>query len=460
MVVEGVTSRLRRGVQRASIVTAAIAAIAVGLTTSRLLGDDPTRPAGSAAPVEQTAPAPAQPQAPAPAELLPAPTVQPAVATAARRGPLAAAYPGTIDSAPGEAVAAYQRASAVINAASSCQLDWLVLAAIGRVESNHGQGEDGTHRVGAKGKVKPAYTGKPLNGRGGRDSVADTEGGVLDGNKRWDAPVGPMGLLPSTWTSVAVDADGDSVRDPQDLDDAALAAAVVLCAGGRDLADTAVLKEALRGYDGARRFAPTVTALAAAYGAENAALPTALPMRVPAPAVVPLRVDMPEACGCSDVRFVRSWTAVFQPSEALTTPDAPQEEEPAPTAPDPNAPDPNAPDPNAPDPNAPTDPAPPVVTAAAPGQPTEQPTDQPTEQPADGPTPSEKPDEPRCEPAREESEPADAVTPDAAAELDDATDPACEEPDGGSGEPGEPGEPGSVSATDAGAPARTPEQTD
>jgi hypothetical protein len=151
---------------------------------------------------------------------------------AAHRAPVGSpeVYRGSIVKAPGAAVAAYQRAEMVINQAAECGLEWTVLAAVARVESNHGEGEDRNHRVTKKGQVEPAYVGAPLNGRGGRGALPDTDLGDLDGNRSWDAPVGPMGLLPTRWAAVAVDADGNDQRDPQDLDDAALGAAVFLCA--------------------------------------------------------------------------------------------------------------------------------------------------------------------------------------------------------------------------------------
>ena len=45
-----------------------------------------------------------------------------------------------------------------------------------------------------------------------------------------------MQFIPSTWSVVGVDADGDAQRNPQDIDDAALATAVYLCSGDDDLA--------------------------------------------------------------------------------------------------------------------------------------------------------------------------------------------------------------------------------
>ena len=40
-----------------------------------------------------------------------------------------------------------------------------------------------------------------------------------------------MQFIPSTWSIVGVDGDGDGVRNPQDINDAALATGVYLCSG-------------------------------------------------------------------------------------------------------------------------------------------------------------------------------------------------------------------------------------
>jgi membrane-bound lytic murein transglycosylase B len=44
-----------------------------------------------------------------------------------------------------------------------------------------------------------------------------------------------MQFLPATWDTWATDGDDDGIADPQDLDDAAVAAARYLCSSGRDL---------------------------------------------------------------------------------------------------------------------------------------------------------------------------------------------------------------------------------
>ena len=65
--------------------------------------------------------------------------------------------------------------------------------------------------------------------------IRDTDAGQFDNDTAYDRAVGPMQFIPSTWSVVGVDADGDGQRNPQDIDDAALATAVYLCSGDDDL---------------------------------------------------------------------------------------------------------------------------------------------------------------------------------------------------------------------------------
>ena len=108
-----------------------------------------------------------------------------------------------------------------------CGLSWVTLAAVGSVESAHGL--FGGAVVAADGTSAPAIIGPPLDGSPGVKAIADTDGGQYDGDTRWDRAVGPMQFLPTTWRSWGVDADGDGVARPHDIDDAAATAAVYLC---------------------------------------------------------------------------------------------------------------------------------------------------------------------------------------------------------------------------------------
>lgn len=165
---------------------------------------------------------------------------------------------------PAVALAAYQRAETVINAAdTSCHLTWQLVAAIGRVESNHGR--YGGNVLDDDGIARPGIYGIPLNGRNGTTKVSDTDAGAFDRDTVWDRAVGPMQFIPSTWSVVGVDADGDGQRDPQDINDAALATAVYLCSGSDDLATTAGQESAVYRYNHSRAYVNLVLQIMDAY---------------------------------------------------------------------------------------------------------------------------------------------------------------------------------------------------
>ena len=122
---------------------------------------------------------------------------------------------------PSAALAAYQRAAQVIDAADpSCNIEWPLVAAIGRVESDHGR--YGGNTLDSEGVSRPGIYGIPLDGSNGTQRITDTDAGQYDNDKSFDRAVGPMQFIPSTWSVVGVDGDGDGKRNPQDIDDAAL----------------------------------------------------------------------------------------------------------------------------------------------------------------------------------------------------------------------------------------------
>ncbi|WP_460787788.1 lytic murein transglycosylase [Nocardioides maradonensis] len=154
---------------------------------------------------------------------------------------------------PSAALAAYQRAESVINSAdTSCHLTWQLIAAIGRVESNHGRADGNV--LNDQGVSVPGIYGPVLNGKNGNKAISDTDAGQYDNNTQWDRAVGPMQFIPATWAVVGVDADGDGKRNPQDIDDAALAAAVYLCSGTDDLSTLAGQKAAVYRYNNSNAY--------------------------------------------------------------------------------------------------------------------------------------------------------------------------------------------------------------
>ena len=165
---------------------------------------------------------------------------------------------------PAAALAAYQRAETVINSADDgCHLSWQLIAAIGRVESDHGRTNGNT--LDSKGVAEPGIFGPPLSGAEGTSRISDTDAGQYDADTTWDRAVGPMQFIPSTWSVVGVDADGDGQRNPQDVDDAALATAVYLCSGGDDLDTTPGQRAAVYRYNHSQSYVDLVLSIMAAY---------------------------------------------------------------------------------------------------------------------------------------------------------------------------------------------------
>ncbi len=211
---------------------------------------------------------PASPSATAP--VAPPATVPPGVhlpGTRAVRSPASVSPPDTfpaglgLQSIPEPALAAYQRAAVVIDAADhTCRLDWTLLAGIGQVESDHGQ--FGGSRLDSDGVARPSIIGVRLDGRHGTSVVHDTDAGRLDGDRRFDRAVGPMQFLPATWAAVAVDGDGNGTRNVEDIDDAALGSAVYLCAGGGDLSTPSGARAALMRYNHSAAYVARVMAVA------------------------------------------------------------------------------------------------------------------------------------------------------------------------------------------------------
>ena len=165
---------------------------------------------------------------------------------------------------PSAALAAYQRAETVINSADpGCHMPWELVAAIGRVESDHGRTNGNV--LTAKGIAKPGIYGIPLDGTHGTTKIKDTDAGQYDRDSKWDRAVGPMQFIPSTWSVVGVDADNDGKRNPQDINDAALASSVYLCSGSDDLGGDTGRRSAVFRYNHSKQYVDLVLAIMHAY---------------------------------------------------------------------------------------------------------------------------------------------------------------------------------------------------
>ncbi|MFE2755736.1 lytic transglycosylase domain-containing protein [Actinosynnema sp. NPDC059335] len=166
---------------------------------------------------------------------------------------------------PARALRAYALADLVMRTQNpSCRVSWATLAGIGRIESHHGT--IGGLRLGEDGRPSQPIIGIPLDGSPGVKAIADSDGGVLDGDTRWDRAVGPMQFIPTTWARYAVRANGDGRSpDPQNIDDAALTAAHYLCSGGRDLGTGAGWWAAVLAYNNSTEYGQNVYSGADAY---------------------------------------------------------------------------------------------------------------------------------------------------------------------------------------------------
>ena len=74
-----------------------------------------------------------------------------------------------------------------------------------------------------------------------------------------------MQFIPSTWQVVKVDADGDGKRNPQDMDDAALATAVYLCSGKDNLSNRQGQEAAVYRYNHSQDYVNLVLRIMEAY---------------------------------------------------------------------------------------------------------------------------------------------------------------------------------------------------
>jgi hypothetical protein len=230
--------------------TASLAGVGAGTATA---GESvpATLPDGTSVPAEAIE---------APASVSVPGTVAPGIAGDAQNAVATASTSGI----PSAALAAYQRAETVINAADkSCRLPWQLVAAIGRVESDHGRTNG--NQLDDQGVARPGIYGIALDGTHHTTLIRDTDAGQYDADAKFDRAVGPMQFIPSTWSVVGVDADGDAQRNPQDVDDAALATAVYLCSGNDDLSSASGQHSSVLRYNHSEAYVSLVLSIMNAY---------------------------------------------------------------------------------------------------------------------------------------------------------------------------------------------------
>lgn len=203
-----------------------------------------------------------------------APAAQQSAAPPLAAAPTGPGYVGLIDAQwakrtadatgiPYRAVLAY--AGAVIRSAEvypGCGIGWNTLAGIGLVESDHGR--HGGSEIDEDFRVRPDILGVILDG-GDTENIPDTDGGSIDGDAEFDRAVGPMQLIPSTWASWPSDGNGDGVPDPQNIADAAIAAANHMCRAAVDMTTPDGWRAGIAAYNSGRDYLAAVAAAANRY---------------------------------------------------------------------------------------------------------------------------------------------------------------------------------------------------
>ncbi len=228
-----------------------------------------------------------------------------AVAAAGNTSPPTAA---ALDDIPPPYLALYQDATA-----GRCPtLPWAVLAAIGKIESDHGR--IGGASLQPDGTVTPRIIGVALDGSQGVARILDTDQGHYDRDYILDLAVGPMQFLPGTWNSYGLDASRDRVADPHNVIDAIHTAASYLCANGAN--NPGRLGDAIWAYNHSWEYVHRVLDLATRYAQPVTGSPAAHPALIAAVLANP-RLDIYPA-GRDDIASGRIDVRVLQLLQALS----------------------------------------------------------------------------------------------------------------------------------------------
>ncbi|MCU1406724.1 MAG: murein transglycosylase [Glaciihabitans sp.] len=169
---------------------------------------------------------------------------------------------------PERALAAYAGASLVLATENSaCNLGWTTLAAIGKIESGHAS--HGGAVLQPDGYSSPAIVGPALDG-GTFMGISDTDGGAWDGDTQWDRAVGPLQFIPETWSYWGADGNGDGEANPNQIDDAALAAGRYLCHSG-NMSSVEGWRSAIFSYNHDNKYVDSIAEAANRYATASTA---------------------------------------------------------------------------------------------------------------------------------------------------------------------------------------------
>lgn len=245
--------RLRKGAVTTAVAAAAVAALAASQAPGATVDDNGRSTAADAQPSPDgtAGDGTATGNSPYYTDLPPLNTPNPAPTD----GTSATTTPTEAEAGiPATVLAAYKQAAAELQESKpGCNLPWQLLAAIGQVESGQARGG----RVDADGTTTSKILGPQLDGNG-FELIRDTDNGAYDGDSAYDSAVGPMQFIPSTWAWAGRDGNGDGVKDPNNIYDAALATGHYLCRNGWDLSDSGDLDRAILSYNPSRHYVNTV----------------------------------------------------------------------------------------------------------------------------------------------------------------------------------------------------------
>lgn len=145
-----------------------------------------------------------------------------------------------------------------------CHVGWTTLAGIGGIESGHGT--NGGAYLLADGTTSHRILGPAIDGTAGMATIRSDEQSVRwHGDTQWDHAVGPMQFIPSTWRTWGSDGNDDGTADPNNIIDAAYAAARYLCASGADLRTGPGWTQAIFSYNHSDDYVRSVLARANRY---------------------------------------------------------------------------------------------------------------------------------------------------------------------------------------------------
>ncbi|MFD5076703.1 lytic transglycosylase domain-containing protein [Streptomyces sp. NPDC058371] len=243
--------RLRKGAATTAVAAAAVAALAASQAPG-VTADDPGRQAtGSESPTDGTDDGSATGNSRYYTDL---PPLESPTATPSPGSDGSPDTSGTEAGIPATVLDAYKKAEASLRESKpGCNLPWQLLAAIGKVESGQARGG----RVDSSGTTFTPILGPVLNGNGFAN-ISDTDNGAYDGDSTHDRAVGPMQFIPSTWAWAGRDGNGDGVKNPNNVYDAALAAGHYLCRFDHDMSVQSQMNASILSYNNSTAYLNTV----------------------------------------------------------------------------------------------------------------------------------------------------------------------------------------------------------